>query len=473
MAVKTILSATGNEKMDKAFSSIRGYEVVDIIMSKKDVEKTCDFYKPDILVVSDLLKGSQSLKEVLFNISSRNKNIRIIYLVGEVNSRDTEKYNALGYLVMLGVYDIITEKKFNLQVLEEILNKPKSLEDVKHYTKNISVSEAVTESIEFEEEVDPELDDGYNPYNKIVTFSSIKPGSGKTYVSVNVATAIAKYGKLKSNKERPRVALIEGDFQNLSIGTLLQVQDNKKNLKTALDKISTLFNDDGDLIAKASQMDEVNKFVKSCFKPYYYVKNLDVLAGSQISYEALKSVKPQYFVYLMEAILDDYDVVIVDSNSSVEHKTTEPIMYMSKTCYYILNLDFNNVRNNARYKSTLRNMQILDKVKYILNEDIEDNCAIAGTDIEPLEFTKEHLSEVGFDVIANLPMLPKSVFLNRIHDGKPVVLEEKEYTLKTKYEFFKICNQIWDIEGFSELERRVIGIDDNSSPSRKRKGLIW
>lgn len=472
MAIQTILTATGNEKMDKAFSSIRGYEVVDIIMSKKDLEGTCNFYNPDILIVSDLLKGSQSLREILFNIVNKNKKIRIIYLVGEVNHRDIDKFNALGYLVMAGIYDIVTEKKFNMEILSHILNNPKTLEDVKYFTKNISTNEVVLDSIEFEEEVDPDLDEGDNPYNKIFTFSSIKPGSGKTYVSVNVATAIAKYGKLKSNLERPRVCLIEGDFQNLSIGTLLQVQDEKKNLKTALDKIATLFNDEGDLIAKASQMDEVNKFVKSCFKPYYHVKNLEVLAGSQISYEALKSVKPHHFIYLMEAILDNYDVVIVDSNSSVEHKTTEPIMYMSKTCYYIITLDFNTLRNTARYKSTLRNMQILDKVKYVLNEDIEEDCPYSGTDIEPLEFGKEHLAEVGFETVANLPILPKSVFLNRIHDGKPVVLDNHDYTLKTRYEFFKICNQIWEIEGFSEIEREVVGLDKGGVVKKKR-GLLW
>lgn len=472
MAVQTILTATGNEKMDKAFSSIRGYEVVDIIMSKKDLETTCSFYNPDILIVSDMLKGSQSLREILFNVKNKNKKIRIIYLVGEVNPRDIDKFNALGYLVMAGIYDIITEKKFNMDILEYILNNRKTLDDVQYFTKNISTSEAVLDSIEFEEEVDPDLDEGYNPYNKIVTFSSIKPGCGKTYMAVNVATAIAKYGKLKNNSEKPRICLIEGDLQNLSIGTLLQVQDEKKNLKSALDKISTLFNDEGDLIAKASQMDEVNKFVKSCFKPYYHVKNLEVLAGSHISYEELKSVKPHYFIYLMEAILDDYDVVIVDSNSSLEHKTTEPIMYMSKTCYYVLNLDFNNIRNNARYKSTLRNMQILDKVKYVLNEDMEDDCPYSGTDIEPLEFGKEHLAEVGFETVANLPILPKSVFLNRIHDGKPVVLDDNDYTLKTRYEFFKICNQIWEIEGFSEIERKVIGLD-NSVVAKKKRGLLW
>lgn len=471
--MKTILSATGNEKMDKAFSYVKGYEVVDVVMAKKDLESICKFYEPDILIVSDLLRGSQSLREILFNIVKTNKKTRVIYLVGEVNSRDIDKYNALGYLVMAGVYDIITEKKFNMDVITRMLNEKKTLEDVKEYTKYISTNEPIVSSIEFEEEIDPELEEGNDPYDKIVTISSSKPGTGKSYIAVNVATAIAAYGVPKQNGQRPRVALIEGDLQNLSLGTLLQVQDEKKNLKTCLDKIETLFNDDGDLIAKASQMDEVNKFIKSCFKSYYHVKNLDVLAGSQISYEELKDVKPHYFVYLMEAILDEYDVVIVDSNSSVEHKTTEPILYMSKICYFVVTLDFNNLRNAARYKSTLRNMQIFDKVKYILNEDIEDNCPYAGTDIEPLAFGKEYLAEVGFKTVADIPLLPKSVFLNRVHDAKPVVLDKNEYTLKSRYEFFKVCNEIWQIQNFKDIEREVVGLNRSNDVRKKRRGSFW
>lgn len=139
----------------------------------------------------------------------------------------------------------------------------------------------------------------------------------------------------------------------------------------------------------------------------------------------------------------------------------------------MLTLDFNVVRNNARYRSTLRNMNVLDKVKYILNEDLAENDTCSGTDIEPLEFGKEHLAEVGFNTVANLPILPKSVFLNRIHDGKPVILDNHDYTLKTRYEFFKICNEIWEIECFPEIERKVVGLNQEELGKKKKRGLLW
>lgn len=471
MRLKTMILATGIEKLDKAFSAVKGFEAVDIVKTKKDLEEIYNFYKSDILIVSEELRGSQSLKEILFRIINQNKDVRIIYLAGTVNMKDEHRVNSLGYLVLSGVTDIIVETKFNMETLEKILNKPKSFDDVSIFTKNITATEMVSSTIEFEEEEDEALESGYDPYSKIHVVSSLKPGSGKTMISSGIATAIAKYGKKKGSYP-PKVAIIEADLQNKSLGTVLQIKDdNKWNLKVAMDAIATLFNEEGELISRAGEMDEVNRIIKNCMKPYYHAKNLHVLAGSQIGYKDLQNIKPHYYIYLVEALLDDYDVIIIDSNSSIEHVTTEPIMYMAKNCYYVLNLDFNNVRNNANYREDLKRMNIYDKVKYVLNEDVEENSEIAGTNIEPLEFGKEQLKDSGFNVVAEIPLLPKAIMLNRIYEGKPFVLDDNEYTLKARYEMFKICNEIWEIEGFGEIERQVLGIDDNKK-KKKKKGFF-
>ena len=55
--------------------------------------------------------------------------------------------------------------------------------------------------------------------------SSIKPGCGKSFVSTNVATAIAKFGDKKDGRQ-PRVCILEADLQTLSVGTLLSLEDD-------------------------------------------------------------------------------------------------------------------------------------------------------------------------------------------------------------------------------------------------------
>ena len=56
MTLKTMILATGIEKLDKAFSAVKGYESVDIVKTKKDLEEIYNFYKVDtsnIVVIYD------------------------------------------------------------------------------------------------------------------------------------------------------------------------------------------------------------------------------------------------------------------------------------------------------------------------------------------------------------------------------------------------------------------------------------
>lgn len=292
--------------------------------------------------------------------------------------------------------------------------------------------------------------------------SSIKPGTGKSFLSVNVACAIARYGKKTKDGRPPRVALIEGDLQNLSIGTLLQLEDSKKNLKSVMNKISEIVTKEGDFVGNPYQVESVNSYIKSSFLPYGKLKNLECLVGSQLSFEEIEDIVPYYYVYLVEAIAMDFDVVIVDTNSALTHVTTFPLLQMAKNCFYILNLDFNNIRNNTRYRETLRSIGVLDKVKYVLNEDITKD--VLKNKKEDLIYTADHLHQSGFDLVGKIPLIDKVIFLNRLYNGTPVVLDEgNPYTKDAKHELLKVANEIYPIEGFRE---------DNKKKEEGRKGFF-
>lgn len=241
-----------------------------------------------------------------------------------------------------------------------------------------------------------------------------------------------------------------------------------------MDKISSIIVD-GKLIDDSIKIKSVNEYIKNSFQQYYYVKNLYALVGSQLKMEEVEDITPFHYIYLIDAILDVFDVVVIDSNSSLHHITTYPLLKMCKTAYYVLNLDFNNVRNNSRYKESLENLEVSDKVKYVLNEDItRENRRLMGKDlVEDLIFTSEELKESGFDTIAQIPELPKEIFLNRLYDGKPIILDDNEYTLKARIELSKVAKDIWEIDNYDWLveeyekyKNRVFG------SSSKRKGLF-
>ena len=160
---------------------------------------------------------------------------------------------------------------------------------------------------------------------------------------------------------------------------------------------------------------------------------------------------------MISIIQKHFDVIIIDSNSSLNHITTQPLAAMSKRCYYITNLDFNNVKNNIRYLDTLKQNEILDKTKFVLNEDITED--VEG--YENLQFTaqkiKDELEELAFE--AKIPLINKPTFLNCIFEGKPLSLLDTDETLKARYEITKIANQIYPVSNFDKMTKQVEELD--------------
>lgn len=468
--MKKILSASGQPVIDDSVKKFENYVVLDTVEYKNEVNEAVKFHQPDILLIGEGLSGQESLMEIMLQLVKDFPHLRIVYLAGHVDMREEAKVNSLGVLVMTGIYDIVHEPKISVHTLRNILDNPKTAEQMTYLTKRVKDSSSKHKNLIEFEIPEEELKQDEDIYSNLHVVSSIKPGTGKSFLSTNLATAIANYG-IEVNGRKPRVALIEADLQNLSVGTLLQIEDDKKNLKAVIDKISTIINENGTLTGDLKETESVNEFIKSCFKPYYRSKNLEALVGSQLTYSQIENVKPYHYVYLIDAIINEFDVVIIDSNSSLTHVTTYPLLHMAKNCYYVLNLDFNNVRNNVRYKEILKEIGILDKVKYVLNEDIipdSTEANQAGGGVEELIFTADHLNDSDFHLEARIPMLPKTVFLNRLYEGTPVVLDNKAYTLKARYELMKVANQIWPIKNFAELEAEVL-----NSKTKKKKGLFF
>ena len=459
--MKRILLATGIKAFDKVISSFSDFEVVGTTNFKSDLISDVSKFKPDLVVVSGHLGGKENIIELLVRLSQENDSVRIIYLTNDLDMSKKDDVNKLGTLVLAGIYDISHKTKMTKDLLHYIIANPKNKNDVSYLLKYFDLTtEDNQESIFIEEESTLENveDEGFS---NVYAISSIKPGTGKSFLSSNIATTIANFG-VKKNGKKPKVALIEADLQNLSIGTLLQVEDDKRNLKTAMNKISTILDSEGNLIDDENKIGTANEFIKKCFLPYKNVPNLEVLAGSELSMEDVEDITANHYSYLVTLVSEEYDVVIIDTNSSLAHITTYPLLQMAKGCYYILNLDFNNVRNNARYKDELIEIGIFDKVKYILNQDIE------GSQAKDLLFTKDLIDKNTFKFEAIVPNLPLPIFLNHLYEGVPVCLGIEEETAKARYEIAKVSNQIWPIDNLTKLKEEVEYVEEKQIEKSKK-----
>lgn len=459
--MQKIIVATGIPEYDNGIRKIEGYEYVPInIGFKSELYEACVNFKPDILIISEKLSGDELLSGIAIDIKQKLPNIRIIYLAGSVDLNNMNKINKLGAMVLAGIYDIVTERKVNKGLIKSILESPKAKSDVEYLLRYFIEKKKDNDiNMEYEEEIaETEIIDDY--YKNVFMVSSIKPGTGKSFVSTNIATCLAKYGE-EINGHPPKVAIIEGDLQTLSVGTLLAIEDDKHNLKTVMDKIATIISPDGNFVNDDLKINEVNEYILNAFKPYSKCKNLYALVGSQLTMEEIEGISPLYYSYLIDIVSQKFDYVIIDSNSSLLHVTTYPLLSMVNKSYYILNLDFNNARNNMRYRHTLKNLGVYDKVKYILNEDLTDS----PDNVEKLQFDSNVLSE-SFELEAKIPIIPKAIFLNRLWQGTPIILDDTDYTLKARYELSKVSNQIHKIKNLDLLAKECERISETNTKKK-------
>ncbi len=456
-----VIAATGIPVLNNTLAAQENIELRATCSFKSELEGKIQTAGADIIILTDKLAGDGSIVRMLIDLKRKYPHMRFIYFAGAPSNNG--RIDALGTLVLAGIYDIDMSRTINIDLVMDLITNPKKEAAVDFLTKNIlnDTSEIINAAngIEYQEFHEDEVTNKITLDNVFV-FTSIKPGSGKSFCAVNAATGIAKYGK-----DNPKVALIEGDLQTLSIGTLLGVkEDDKHNMKAVMQAISRLYNG-SEYIGTEEERKIVTRKIKNAFVKYKSLNNLDILVGSSITPDEIDelNVTPEYYSFLIDAIRADYDIIIVDTNSSIFHVSSVPLMMKAKYVYYVLNLDFNNVRNNIRYKKTIRELGIEDKARYILNENIENTYEFdeMGVSIEELNFTATDIEDKYFKLEAKIPVLPKTVFLNRLYNGVPVVLDSDGlgYTNHAKYELMKVSNEIWPMdESFARLGNKLSNV---------------
>lgn len=447
-----IVSASGVRKLDEDMNRFDDIDVCAICNLKSDIPLMLDAHEPSCVVISDSIQGEEELIELIISEHIKHPNTRVIYLAGELDSRDTARIDQLGTLVLNGVYDIIFGK-INPHVIHDAILYPKMREAVNHLTHHLLNRKAEIKnaagSFEYEgfvEETVKETDD-----NLFMVWSP-KPGSGKSFISANLAVACAKYGV-----DKPKVALIDGDLQNLSIGNILGIkQDEKRNLRTAMITITDILN--GSCNSEERKR-RAEKTVRDCFVRYQHLSNLDVLAGSFLTPTEIDglNITHEHYRELLRIIEDYYDIIIVDLNSSVTHATTYEMMRMSKEIFCVINLDYNNILNSSRYSQTIKTFRVEDKLKYILNQDIRNDSGKFGTDLEELSFTADNVEDQIIHLTARIPSVEPSVFFNRQFEGVPIVLYKKPYTDRTRLAFLELAQEICEIdqEAIEKLRNKV------------------
>ena len=438
-----VVCASGIPALDADLQRFSDMHIIGTCQLRSDIPILMEQKQPDILVISDNIQGEEEIIEMIIQEHRKFPKTRIVYLAGVLDPKDLARTDQLGALVINGIYDIVLGK-ITPNLIRDIIIYPKSEASVAYLkthllSKKAEIQNAVS-GLEYEgfgEQIEAEKKN-----ENIFLVWSPKPGSGKSFISANLAAGVAKYGV-----DHPKVALIDGDIQNLSIGNIMGLpEDKERNLKVAMQAISDILEGRCD---NEERMRRAEKTVKNSFVRYKNLANLDILAGSSLTPQEIYdlSITGDHYKKLMEIIGDVYDYIIVDLNSSIFHPSTYTLMELCKETFCIINLDYNNILNSSRYKSSLEQFGVSDKIHYILNQDFDnDGSGRFGTDKEELNLTGDNVEEKIVHLDARIPNVEPSIFFNRQLDGKPIILYKKSYTEQTRLAFLKLAERICPIE---------------------------
>lgn len=289
----------------------------------------------------------------------------------------------------------------------------------------------------------------------IKVFTSGKAGSGKSFITSNVATILAKYAAPIGQK-KPTVLVVEGDLQTLSVSTLFGVADKKRNLNVALRAVSKIVTNRGRVIGSKEEQEQVNEIVKSCcLRAYEEIDNLAVLGSASFPLQERARLSPFVYYQLLHILSSLFDYVLVDCNSAVEHRTTGPIFQDADTIYMIVSADYDGVRIADKVSRDYKKINMFEKIRYILNK-CPTKAQLAQAP-EKMEFDPKEYFESS-KIVAEVPFIDQIVQYNHINDSRPIVMTEDSETLLARIAFTTIASEISPMTNYDSLTEELITI---------------
>jgi pilus assembly protein CpaE len=178
--------------------------------------------------------------------------------------------------------------------------------------------------------------------SQVVTVFGTKGGIGKTTISVNLATALARMGK--------RVAILDLDLQFGDVGVFFDI-DTK-------DSIAELVSENN------FEIDKIKSYMQ------LHRSGVSVLCAPK-SPEYAEAVTAEHVERIVASIRPHFDFVVIDTPPSFNDITITALEH-SDLILFILTLDVSTLRNAKISMGILDSLQNREKTKIIVNREVEN-----------------------------------------------------------------------------------------------------
>ena len=453
---KTIILATGRDEIDSLINEAdmftAEYKVTNIIQDRNLLYEYCENDTPDILLLGENIGGARAstLSEVIFKLHFAFPEMRIIYLCGEVDPKDETRRQQIGNFVAAGIYDIVTTDTLSITALKKLLDVPTEKDAMKEWLENIKDKDSKKNSnIEI---ILPKVDEETQNtaiYANLYTFTGAKGGVGKSFIVDQVAIAIATCGIKRSDGNKPRVGIIDLDFQGFTTSTYFKTLHEKENIFMVLDNLKRVIGPLGENLNPGIDVEtEVHEIIKKCFKTTSKYSNIKVLGGTDRLYHAgdKDKINNYYLTYIVESMIDEFDILLVDGNTDMDASIIYPLYSMSNTTYYIIDMDWNTFHATKRFRMYLdeESFFIGEQSKFILNKaTIDDELTVGIKDIE-------NGLGIGFSNI--FPLLNTSTMFNMACKSDNIIQSDDKKLDEIKYYFLKLANDLYPIVNWNLID---------------------
>lgn len=466
---KHLVMATGQPQIDQIAQYFNGFEVDCIVEYRRDILNTCLEKRPDILVVSDNIGGTENLLNILIQTKHAYPDLRIIYFTSQLNPRDEVRRQMLSVLVEMGVYDILFDNRFSVDILKHLLKNPKPKEAVSKIVIKEGKRKNSTQKRQLIELIVNEEDTGsasVHSQKNIHSFISSKGGVGKTFIVSNLISVLDRESMNSLAGKPPKIAVIDGDFMGCGLSNIFKSINKDKNILKAIDIANSVIdvNNEGKLTNDKNAIANAVEQIRECFVQLNNYKNVYILGGNEgfITDEQMKKINSHAMTFIIEAVMKDFDIVIADITADFELKIWFPFFSFSRQLFSVMTQDFNSVSNALRHQPIIEEfVGQKSKIKYVLNRHIENEKSL---------FNSNSIEELtNYKLLSKVPDIPQQLFIDNLYEGKLIVEEDSELAHMVKIAIVMIASQIWPIKDYEKYIReyeKLNTIEEDSKDDR-------
>ena len=314
-----IITALKNPNINKKIKEKTNFNIIgnDIQYQEGIIEMLEKNGEIDLIIISELLPGEYSFKELIDKIKGIKNNIEMIVILKEKNE------GIKNYLISKGIFNIFFNNEITIEELIKIINQKNNIK------KEIEINEEIKQLKKI-------ILEKNNKKINLKIFNNNKIKKIKNNLNNYMKNKNKKIKQKENNKKIISVVGTGGVGKSSFCTIISKIIKNKKILIIDFDILSSSINS---IFGTKKYPKEINKKIEKIRIENLINridKNIDILCGTRILIdEDYKRIKEK-FTNILNELKNKYDFIIIDNSSECFFEYTKEILKKSDLILFLV-----------------------------------------------------------------------------------------------------------------------------------------